>query len=528
MKNRNYLILIYFISGVILVTLSIQFYWNIKNYETERLRLIDELQASLDNAVDSYYTVLAKNNTLSLLIDNNSQKASTTQKIDSILKRIDLSSQGFKGLDSIKPGKIKSIHILKGLDSLRSDEIPHTSKLKSTDSTESSSVNPISFLKQYKGFDSLKSNPIGPKEFQKLINSGRKTQSDSLNPWAVFTSKIVVSITEDTLQLEKMDSLLNVELLRRDIDIAKSLEFINSKDVKQIVSPDIKRRSGLHTYSTSSFLPKDSSLNLYFTDIKTTIFKRIIGGIILSSVLMSAVIACLIFLLKIINRQKQLAEVKNDLISNITHEFKTPIATISVALEGIKNFNTENDPIKTDKYVNTSTNQLDKLTMMVEKLLETATLDGDELALNKEPVIVNNLLNNLITKHQTLAPQKHFSFEDSGDAIEVFADAFHLENALNNLLDNAVKYGGDSIVVGLFATKNTCQIKVSDSGKTLIKAEAKQIFEKFYRVPKGNTHDVKGFGIGLYYTKKIIEKHGGSISVAVNDKTTFKIELPYA
>ena len=120
--------------------------------------------------------------------------------------------------------------------------------------------------------------------------------------------------------------------------------------------------------------------------------------------------SCLLFLLKIINRQKQLAEVKNDLISNITHEFKTPIATISVALEGIKNFNRENDPIKTGNYVNTSTAQLDKLTMMVEKLLETATLDGDDLALNKEEINLNEILENLVQKHQTLAPEKSIRF----------------------------------------------------------------------------------------------------------------------
>ncbi|MEE3227403.1 MAG: HAMP domain-containing sensor histidine kinase, partial [Bacteroidota bacterium] len=237
---------------------------------------------------------------------------------------------------------------------------------------------------------------------------------------------------------------------------------------------------------------------------------------------------CLLFLLKIINRQKQLAEVKNDLISNITHEFKTPIATISVALEGIKNFNRENDPVKTGNYVNTSTAQLDKLTMMVEKLLETATLDGDDLALNKEEVNLNNLLQSLVNKHQTLAIRKKISFSQTDDDVIMNGDPFHLENAFNNLLDNAVKYGGETILVELENRSSQIEIQITDSGTSLSKAEAKQIFEKFYRVPKGNTHDVKGFGIGLYYTQKIIEKHGGSIDVSVTSQTTFKIDLPNA
>ena len=503
MKNRSYLVLIYFISVVILVTLSIQFYWNIKNYETERFRLIDELQASLDNAVDNYYTILAQKNTIDFFSDQiSTPKNALSVQIDSLIKKIDISSQEFKGIDSINPQNIKGIKVLRG---------------KAIDS----------FVELKDSFDEFNKKST----LDTLLNTARHLQikdSVSKNPWSVFTSKVVISITEDTLQLEKMDSLLDAELQRRDINIAKSLEFINSKGLKQIVNQDIKNRSGQRTYSTSSFLPKDSSLNLYFTNIKATLFKRIIGGIILSTILISAVIVCLLFLLKIINRQKQLAEVKNDLISNITHEFKTPIATISVALEGIKNFNTENDPVKTGNYVNTSTAQLDKLTIMVEKLLETATLDSNELSLNKEEINLNEILKNLVQKHQTLVPQKSIKFTSFRENNWIMGDAFHLDNAFNNLLDNAVKYGGDAIEVSLNSANESYTISFTDSDNTLNKTEIKQIFEKFYRVPKGNTHDVKGFGIGLYYTKKIIEKHGGSISVSVANQTTFKIQLPNA
>ncbi len=134
----------------------------------------------------------------------------------------------------------------------------------------------------------------------------------------------------------------------------------------------------------------------------------------------------------------------------------------------------------------------------------------------------------MVQKHQTLAPEKSIRFTALRENNWILGDAFHLDNALNNLLDNAVKYGGDTIEVTLNSRNGSYRILVSDSGTSLSKAEAKQIFEKFYRVPKGNTHDVKGFGIGLYYTQKIIEKHGGSIDVSVTSQTTFKIELPNA
>ncbi len=178
--------------------------------------------------------------------------------------------------------------------------------------------------------------------------------------------------------------------------------------------------------------------------------------------------------------------------------------------------------------MNTSTAQLDKLTMMVEKLLETATLDGDDLALNKEEINLNEILENLVQKHQTLAPEKSIRFTALRENNWILGDPFHLENAFNNLLDNAVKYGGETILVELENLSSQIEIRFTDSGTSLSKAEAKQIFEKFYRVPKGNTHDVKGFGIGLYYTQKIIEKHGGSIDVSVTSQTTFKIDLPNA
>jgi len=233
-----------------------------------------------------------------------------------------------------------------------------------------------------------------------------------------------------------------------------------------------------------------------------------------------------LFILKIIKHQKQLAEVKNDLISNITHEFKTPIATISVALESIKNFNVIDDKEKTKTYLDMSNNQLSKLNVMVEKLLETASLDSDSLKLIKEECNITELLKSIIDKHQIQSNGKTIDITSSKEVIAK-VDVFHFENAINNILDNAIKYGGEEINIRLNQNASAFTISISDNGNSLTKANKDRIFEKFYRVPKGNTHDVKGFGIGLYYAKKIIEKHNGSIQLDLkNNLTTFKISLP--
>ena len=479
MQNRNYKLLIYFIAGVITITLAIQVYWNYKNYQAGKQQLINEVQISLDNAVDAYYSLQAKNNTLGFVLRNK-------DSLGNVFKNINLKT-GFKNLDSLKTNNIHKISIFKG----------------------------------------IKADSLADAEYTKHLDE-EKDSLVKLKNWTSLTSKIVISIQEDTLNINRLDSLLNVEFTRKNLGIDYGFTFFSKDSINQSINPEIDKKGVLTTASHSTFLPNRSKLELFFTNETFTILKRNLVGILLSTLLIAAVIACLLFLLRIINKQKQLAEVKNDLISNITHEFKTPIATIGVALEGISNFNTENDPAKTKKYVQTSTLQLGKLNTMVEKLLETATLDGGDLQLNKEEVSVVELLQILIKKHQSLAPQKEFTFESLRENIWINADIFHLENALNNILDNAVKYGGNRIKVAVEAKNREILIKIADNGNELNSAQAKQIFEKFYRVPKGNTHNVKGFGIGLYYTKKIIEKHGGTISVAINGNTNFIITIPNA
>jgi len=234
-------------------------------------------------------------------------------------------------------------------------------------------------------------------------------------------------------------------------------------------------------------------------------------------------------LLHIIKQQKQLAEIKNDLISNMTHEFKTPIATIGVVLESLKKFNVLDDKTKTENYLNISNHQLNKLNLMVEKLLETATLDSDHLELHKEHINLTELLQQVISKHEMQNGQKKKTIHFISEAIFAKVDPFHFENALNNIIDNAMKYGGEKISINIDQNLMATTISISDTGNTLKSINKEKLFEKFYRVPKGNTHDVKGFGIGLYYTKKIIEKHGGTIDLNLNNNfTTFKIVIPNA
>jgi two-component system phosphate regulon sensor histidine kinase PhoR len=232
-------------------------------------------------------------------------------------------------------------------------------------------------------------------------------------------------------------------------------------------------------------------------------------------------------LLKTIYKQKQLAEVKNDLINNITHEFKTPIATISTALEAMKNFNALDDKAKTENYISIAGSQVHKLNVMVEKILETATLNQEDLALNKKPTNIGITIEKLIDKYKIINSDKTFSFHNSINETFLNLDEFHFQNAIGNILDNAIKYGGELITVELTSTKNNVIIVIKDNGNGIHKTQKDKVFEQFYRISTGNTHNVKGFGIGLYYTKNIIEKHDGNINIIYDkdNNTLFKIEL---
>lgn len=482
MPNMTFRRILYFICAVIAVTASIQLYWNYKNYTDGQQQLIREVQSSVDNAIDSYFIVMAERNTIGISVTKDGEVLEKT-RVDSLLHR--MGSPGLrKGedfLQDIDPSGISEMEVISGYELRKQDSLHNL----------------------------------------KVTSDNQNVQRD-LN----LAKRIILSFRVDTLNLEALSEHIDDQLGAKDIKVDYAYIFKNKNGNTQHYNQEILNKNNLSTTANSAYLPKDSSFEFYFTNITATVLKRNSLGIAFSVVLISTVVACLFFLLKIIKRQKQLAELKNDLISNITHEFKTPISTAKVALEGIENFNQENDPVKTKNYLQVSNIQLDKLQLMVEKLLETATIDGNNLELNGEEVLLVPMLSELVEKHRQLAKNKDLRFSTEQEKVLLLADPFHLENALNNVLDNAVKYGGDKIDIVVLNEDKLVKITISDNGTNLTKTQTEQVFEKFYRVPKGNTHDVKGFGIGLYYTKNIIEKHGGSIRLHLNHQTSFIITLP--
>lgn len=494
MEPKKHSWILYLILATILTTIAVQFYWNYRNYEQNKQRVLNEIQLSLDNAVEQYYSNLSKKNFLTIVRPKN-----TTKKVS--VTSIKLNNDDKKELQQATDSLlILSENIINEFDN-KIESIRFTKPTKENEKKgtylKNVKASKVKVFKGRKAADSLK-----------LIKNIR----------AIF-----VSIHNDSLQTNQLDSILKKEFKNKKIDVTYSFEFYKKDTLKSKFTSASKFVIDNMIEAKSTFLGVDKSLKLFFENPTKEALKRSSIGILLSLLLSLSVILSLFYLLTIINKQKQLAEIKNDLISNITHEFKTPITTVSTALEAITNFDVINDKEKTKNYVVISKSQIQKLGLMVEKLLETATLDSKNLLLKKENSDVVHLLRNLAKKYQ-LTSDKDIVFNSTETKFYTMIDDFHFENAISNLIDNAIKYGGDRIEVNISCQENNLKIKIIDNGSGIEKQQQHKIFDKFYRVPKGNTHDVRGFGIGLYYTKKIVEKHNGRIDVSSNsERTSFTV-----
>lgn len=468
MKTKKYSWSLYLIIVTIVLSLIVQGYWNYKNYLENKKTFINTVQQSLDNATDTYYANLAKDHPK---FEYTSTLESTSDEITVFIHegKFDDKSKIKMNWDDFEKSKIKS----KTIDNL-------------------------------------------------LIKLENKKATDSVKFIKGITT-LYMSLTSDSLDLPRFNNTLENEFKRHKIGIPYILNhYINNKLIETTDSAT-HFKNHIKTISKSTYLKKQEQIELLFPNQTISIIKLGLFGIFLSVVLASAIISSLFYLLNIIKKQKQIAEIKNDFISNITHEFKTPLTTIGLASEAINEFSETNNKAKTSEYLQITQNQVKKLTNLVEKVLEIAMLDQDKLTLDKKPTDLVKLIENSSKKH-FLSSEKSIHFKANIKSEIVNIDAFHFGNAINNLIENAIKYGGNLIEISIESKTDSVIIFIRDNGK--IKPEHKnKLFDKFYRIPKGNTHDVKGFGIGLYYTKNIIEKHQGTIEIANSSETTFIIKL---
>jgi two-component system, OmpR family, phosphate regulon sensor histidine kinase PhoR len=305
--------------------------------------------------------------------------------------------------------------------------------------------------------------------------------------------------------------------------------YLDTVNYRQVIMP-VNAPSG----SAAESLVVDEALWVITPTIEEAVFKSLRPRFAIAIVFTLIIIAAFALTIRTMLRQKKLSEIKNDFINNMTHEFKTPIATISLAVDAIRNVKVQQDMKKLAYFGDIIKEENQRMNRQVETLLKAALLDRQEVELNLKPINAHQVIQDVADNFALRLHEKQGSLElkltAENDLIE--ADEVHFSNLVNNLMDNAVKYSKDNVPLKIslstFSTTKMFTIRIEDNGIGMNRETLKRIFEKFYRAHTGNIHNVKGFGLGLSYVKTVVEAHDGNIRAesVLGRGSCFTIDLP--
>ena len=309
-----------------------------------------------------------------------------------------------------------------------------------------------------------------------------------------------------------MDSVLNEHLSRRYIyPEFVAVEVVNGNDSVLFSNAKIQSHSGYDTFRIVINPNEDVYYKAYITPLTRHILSQMMGVIVTIFLLMAAFAAAFWYLFRTVSRLRTIEEMKDDFVSNMTHELKTPISIAYSANDALLNYDTTNDPEKKAAYLTIAMKQLKHLGELVENILAMSMERRKTMTLKPEKIDLPALVDE-IAEAQRMRSDKNIAIEvESVSDATVTADKSHLSNVLNNLIDNAIKYSGEYVAINIKISADG--MEVADNGIGIPAKKLPYIFDKFYRVPHGNRQDVRGYGIGLYYVKQILEKMGWSISV---------------
>ncbi len=312
--------------------------------------------------------------------------------------------------------------------------------------------------------------------------------------------------------MEVMDSVLYNQLSNRFIypDFL-CVEVVNSNDSVICGNPKFKGESGLDSFSFNINPDEGIYYKAYMTPLTSHILSQMFGIIITVFLLMVAFSLAFWYLFRTVSRLRTIEEMKDDFVSNMTHELKTPIAIAYSANDALLNYDTTNDPDKKTKYLTIANKQLKRLGELVENILAMSMERRKTMKLRPEDIQLREFVEEIAAAQRMRGDKAITINVNIPENTTIEADRAHLANILNNLIDNAIKYSGDSVEITI--TGDSHDLSVRDNGIGIPSKSIPYLFNKFYRVPHGNRQDVRGYGIGLYYVKSILDKMGWGIKV---------------
>jgi two-component system phosphate regulon sensor histidine kinase PhoR len=339
---------------------------------------------------------------------------------------------------------------------------------------------------------------------------------------------------------EHLDTLIKRELLNKSITIDYDF-WVKLANKDSIIYQNASQKTGeflptnvyRFTLFNQDIIRDPGLLYVYFPEKSSLIFSNMFVSMASSVALLLVLISIFAYTIFAIIRQKKLSEMKTDFINNMTHEFKTPVATIMIASEALKDPEVTEDKNRISRLANIIYDENVRLGNHIERVLSVARLEKKEIKLECNPVNVNDLITAVVDSMGLQLQKRNavLTLDLTAAEDEIMGDELHLSNVIYNLIDNANKYSADTPKIHISTKSNikNLYIEISDEGIGMTKEQTKRIFDQFYRVPTGNLHDVKGFGLGLNYVQDIVNEMDGSVKVySEKDKgTTFEVVLPF-
>ncbi|MBP9705041.1 MAG: HAMP domain-containing histidine kinase [Chitinophagales bacterium] len=387
----------------------------------------------------------------------------------------------------------------------------------------------------YSTGDELASNILIEIDKQFQLNAGKLNE--------VMQQMMLEMMSQGITPAEKIDSAYLNKLLLEELG-ARGIEtefhygvLVDNKYLFSTQTSDQKTTLINSPYKASLFpgnIFTTSDILLVDFPNQQTYLLSSVKLLLFGSLLFTAIIILMFgYTMQIIFRQKKLSEIKSDFINNMTHEFKTPLATISLAVDAINNPTILGNSEKVKYYSHLIKEENKRMNGQVEKVLQMALLDKNEIAISTDEVDMHDIIQRAVENISLRVAESGGKITTELHAVncEIVADEVHMMNVISNLLDNAVKYSDDKVEIKITTDSDDKGVHVSiqDAGIGMSTEHQKMIFEKFYRVPTGNIHNVQGFGLGLTYVKAIVEAHNGLISVKSNPGkgSRFNIFLPF-
>ncbi|MEO8150611.1 MAG: HAMP domain-containing sensor histidine kinase [Bacteroidia bacterium] len=380
---------------------------------------------------------------------------------------------------------------------------------------------------------------------RKAILTGREKVDITLKRYEELMHKIAFEFGQTDSEFKskdyfaKLDTLIKSELQNYCVTLPYKYAVVNVRTDSVLYSSsppdtDAIAKSSIRTQLyPNDIIQKPYMLMVEFPGKLRYVLANVWPVLISAAIFSLIIIFGFAYTIRIVLQQKKLADIKNDFINNMTHEFKTPIATIALAADSIRNEKVYSDKEKLDFYTTIIKQENTRMNNQVTHVLQMAQLDKGELKLRLEDVNVHDVINAVLKSNHLQIENRDGVVQLQLDANRhvIKADATHIVNVINNLVDNAIKYSSDQLHINIKTWNNAggVFIAVTDKGMGMSHETAKRIFEKFYRATTGNLHDVKGFGLGLSYAKAIVDAHDGTIEVkSEKDKgSTFTVFLPF-